>query len=638
MDPNFNPYVEWLGIPDGQPPTNYYALFGLALYEDDAESIAAASEAVRRQLRSVRPGEYAAYWQSLLDYVTAARQCLMDRQTKAAYDAHLQEQMSQPSAIAATTAPMGVAPANDGGVERRTVAYQEPALATTNPSEAVLLSPGLARLDEEARAAQEAAEAEARGRPIRLRRTKSNHVVIPWSQVIMLLVVLAGLAGGGWWFFQRFQGGEAETVASVGQPTTTTNGNGPVKAAANGNGHTTTTSPTAPANGPNGTAASHSAPTAPAPAATVAATPPAPVERKPVGPIDPNKQAAYKKAFADTRLALSRRDMTAARVALSQLEVSAQTWDEQDDTKRMARIVDLSTQFWASLRQRVAAMLPAEEIDLGNDRAIVVEIVPNELVIKERGKVVRYPAMRIPARLIGPIISDAVASDAQSKAMFAVFLTLDPEGNAERGKTLLAEAAATGLAAAKDLLPTESIAPKPNEVAPMSSKPAIDPERLKAAEQAVKQRYQKEYDAATTSAKKAELARQLLTLPVQNDGNVENRFAPLRQVYYLAVQAGDTQLAIDAVDRMNEIYQVDVLTAKLNALEEIVRHAETPAANKALADAAIGLANKAIVASRKMEAVRYGQVAVEAARKSNVAPLAKEASELHARAQAMPVH
>ena len=42
MQASFNPYREWLDVADGQPPGNFYALFGLEPFENDATAIAVA--------------------------------------------------------------------------------------------------------------------------------------------------------------------------------------------------------------------------------------------------------------------------------------------------------------------------------------------------------------------------------------------------------------------------------------------------------------------------------------------------------------------------------------------------------------------------------------------------------------------
>jgi len=85
----FNPYREWLQIPDGRRPPNYYALFGLKLFESDLEAIAQGADSLQASVRRIRPGEYVVQWQALLDEIAAGKTCLTTPQTKAAYDAQL---------------------------------------------------------------------------------------------------------------------------------------------------------------------------------------------------------------------------------------------------------------------------------------------------------------------------------------------------------------------------------------------------------------------------------------------------------------------------------------------------------------------------------------------------------------------
>lgn len=85
----FNPYEEWLELPAGLRPENYYALLGLATFENDPKVIAHAADGLRSRVRRIRPGPHMAEWQALLDEVAAAKTCLLDAKAKASYDAQL---------------------------------------------------------------------------------------------------------------------------------------------------------------------------------------------------------------------------------------------------------------------------------------------------------------------------------------------------------------------------------------------------------------------------------------------------------------------------------------------------------------------------------------------------------------------
>ena len=107
MQASFNPYREWLDVADGQPPGNFYALFGLEPFENDATAIAVAVDRLRTRVRGIRPGAHMAEWQSLLDQISAGKSCLLDPAAKAAYDVQLRQSLpqSRPRSVAPSVAP-----------------------------------------------------------------------------------------------------------------------------------------------------------------------------------------------------------------------------------------------------------------------------------------------------------------------------------------------------------------------------------------------------------------------------------------------------------------------------------------------------------------------------------------------------
>lgn len=84
--PQFDPYYKWLGIPGDEQPPSHYRLLGLREFESDPEVIAAAAERQITFLRGCATGEHAAEAHRLLNEVVAARACLSNPHTRAAYD------------------------------------------------------------------------------------------------------------------------------------------------------------------------------------------------------------------------------------------------------------------------------------------------------------------------------------------------------------------------------------------------------------------------------------------------------------------------------------------------------------------------------------------------------------------------
>jgi len=100
----FDPYREWLDIRGGERPPDHYALLGLKPLESDPQAIANAADMRMARIRKIRPGTHLPDWGRLLDQLQAAKICLLDPHSKAAYDASLPKQMpSQPAAPQAPT-------------------------------------------------------------------------------------------------------------------------------------------------------------------------------------------------------------------------------------------------------------------------------------------------------------------------------------------------------------------------------------------------------------------------------------------------------------------------------------------------------------------------------------------------------
>src|SRR5688572_11447880 len=103
----FDPYYTWLGIPPSEHPPTHYRLLGLQIFEANATVIENAADRQMRHLHSMRTGVHAAESQRLLNEVAAARVCLLDPASKAAYDRQLQVRGGPPAAPLAAAGPPG---------------------------------------------------------------------------------------------------------------------------------------------------------------------------------------------------------------------------------------------------------------------------------------------------------------------------------------------------------------------------------------------------------------------------------------------------------------------------------------------------------------------------------------------------
>ncbi len=105
MDKSFDPYYKWLGIPPRDQPPHHYRLLGIEVFESDRDVIDAAANRVMSYLKDLAVADEAQYSQKLLNEVSRARLCLLNRQKKAAYDAELKAQLAERSGADPTPPP-----------------------------------------------------------------------------------------------------------------------------------------------------------------------------------------------------------------------------------------------------------------------------------------------------------------------------------------------------------------------------------------------------------------------------------------------------------------------------------------------------------------------------------------------------
>ncbi len=94
MSSDFDPYYKWLGIPPKDQPPHHYRLLGIELFEADEEVIEAAANRLMTYLHEISTGDSADQAQQLLNEISTARICLLNRQRKAAYDSQLKAKLA----------------------------------------------------------------------------------------------------------------------------------------------------------------------------------------------------------------------------------------------------------------------------------------------------------------------------------------------------------------------------------------------------------------------------------------------------------------------------------------------------------------------------------------------------------------
>lgn len=79
-------YKEWLGIPEGDRPPDFYTLLRVVQFEDDTEKIQANYRKLNAHVRKYATGQYLKQSQDLLNELAKAMLCLTDPNSKREYD------------------------------------------------------------------------------------------------------------------------------------------------------------------------------------------------------------------------------------------------------------------------------------------------------------------------------------------------------------------------------------------------------------------------------------------------------------------------------------------------------------------------------------------------------------------------
>jgi len=102
MAETFDPYYKWLGIPPKDQPPHYYRLLGIELFEPDRDVIDAAANRLMGYLKELAAGDDALHSQKLLNEISRARLCLLNKGKKTAYDQELRAKFEAEDAKSVT--------------------------------------------------------------------------------------------------------------------------------------------------------------------------------------------------------------------------------------------------------------------------------------------------------------------------------------------------------------------------------------------------------------------------------------------------------------------------------------------------------------------------------------------------------
>lgn len=144
----------------------------------------------------------------------------------------------------------------------------------------------------------------------------------------------------------------------------------------------------------------------------------------------------------------------------------------------------------------------------------------------------------------------------------------------------------------------------------------------------VKEVYETEYAAATTPQDKLALAARLFEKAAEDAGDSAARFALLLQARDLAAEAGNLSCALNAIDALDMLYELDATAQKTQLLKAAAQDMRAGANSKSLAANALKQVDGAIQANDLAGAEELRALGEAAAQKSRDARLTKLAGRI----------
>jgi hypothetical protein len=359
-------------------------------------------------------------------------------------------------------------------------------------------------------------------------------------------------------------------------------------------------------------------------------TGPDPSKPKPPKPpaVDPAKAARLAHLMVDIRQKLAERDQDGANRLIADATPLAVTPEQTDRVQRMAALVRYVGEFWGAVRDAMKALKATDEIEIGSDKAIVVDRDDQSLTIRMAGGNHHFTLHEMPGGLAVALADRWLdPNKPENKIFIGSFYAVNPKSDPDDAKRLWTEASAAGVADGAFLLPLlnpePAVADMPagqsDSLAPVPDRKDVDRITVK-----VKEEFDDAIVKATTPTKLAELIQKFFDAADASDD-------PVRQ-YVLYVEARDTaakagraKLAIDAIDRIAKEFRVDALDMKADTFSNYPP--TTAAGGREVARSALTLVDEAIGAKRVALASRLAQVAVIAAQVSKQNDLVKRAMQ-----------
>ena len=140
----------------------------------------------------------------------------------------------------------------------------------------------------------------------------------------------------------------------------------------------------------------------------------------------------------------------------------------------------------------------------------------------------------------------------------------------------------------------------------------------------IREVYERDYRTAKTSADRTALAKKLIDQAGRTVDDPVARFVLLRVARDMAVQAGDVEIAMEAVERIVQTYDVNGVAMKVDSLLKAAAGAKSLESRKSIAEHSLALVQAALDADDYATADRLVQTALAAASRVRDSELTKK--------------
>ena len=159
---------------------------------------------------------------------------------------------------------------------------------------------------------------------------------------------------------------------------------------------------------------------------------------------------------------------------------------------------------------------------------------------------------------------------------------------------------------------------------PIEKLAAPDADAQQAAEKQIRTVFKSDYENSKSPAQKLEFAKKLYRHGLTMDDDPVARFVLLRTSRNLAMQAGQADVALQAVDGLEKFYDVNAIELKVEALEAVVAKLRTADDHRQIPAPALALVEQALAADRLDIAKTICERGLSSAKKATDAVLLKK--------------